>query len=231
MKTLLLLSGLAILMGTGNLAPCAAQTPAHLPPPVIVAPKPQVPKTPAPEPAVAAPAKPKNVWCPACRGRKTVGVEAELTCKTCAGTGKLKSGFGKVESDCTFCKGTGKVTGLVQEPCPVCKAKGILEGAVFEQFITCTNCSGSKLIETNLVSKCTTCNGAGKIVKSSISSGGSFGKGKSSGASATVAQEQPCPFCGATGTVEKKTRVACPLCYGAGVVPPPPPPPPAPKDG
>ena len=234
MKAQLLLIAMAALIGAGNVAPCSAQTPAqHLPPPVVVAPKPGVPVlTPAMKAAAAAAAsnqvaRAKFIRCPVCRGNKTMPVNVEVACTSCAGTGKTKSSFTKTEGDCNFCRGTGKVTRAVARPCPLCKVVGTLDAAVFEQFIGCPDCQGAKMIETNFVAKCTSCNGAGKIVKSSISSsGGSFGGKKGGGAS--VSQEQPCPFCGATGTVEKKLQLPCSKCYGVGMIPPPPPPPAAP---
>ena len=224
MKKRYVLIGVAALLGAAGFAWCRAQTPPqHLPVPLVVAPRPMAAKS-APEVATNA-VRPAFVWCPACRGRKTVGVEAEGPCRSCAGTGKTKSGFSKTEADCNFCKGTGKVFGLVQQPCPACQAKGVLSAALVEEFIACTNCSGAKMLEEEVAMKCVTCGGAGKIVKSTM--GGSFGgKGGKGGST----QEQPCPFCGATGTAVKKVTRACPSCFGAGVIPPPPPPPP-PKDG
>ena len=233
MNTRYLLLGTALLLGAGCFLRCNAQTPAPLPPPVFVAPKAK-PVEIKPAPAVAA--KPTIVWCPACRGRKTIGTEVEGPCRTCTGTGKTVSGFAKTESACSFCKGNGKVLNIVQQPCTACQSKGVLDAALFEQFVACTNCNGEKVLEMEATGPCTTCNGSGKVTKSTGASMGSKsgksggkGFGSSLGANA-AAQEQPCPFCGATGTVTKKVRKACPVCHGAGVVPPPPPPP-APSAG
>jgi DnaJ-class molecular chaperone len=203
-----------------------AQAGTPLPPPVITAPK-AVVKQP---PAATTTAKPKAVWCPSCRGRKTVGVDAEVNCRSCNGTGKITTGFTKTETACNFCKGTGKVINIVQQQCPVCQAKGVLDAAVFEQFIGCTNCTGQKVVELDTQVSCNACLGAGKIVKaggSSFGSSGGFGsRGGKSGASVSSApQEQPCQFCNGTGKVDKRVTKACPTCYGAGVIAPPPPPP------
>jgi DnaJ-class molecular chaperone len=224
--------GVAALLGAAGFSWCGAQAP--LPPPVIMAPKPIIKQT---EVVVTNAAKPAIVWCPTCRGRKTVGVEVEGNCRTCNGTGKVVSGFAKTEAPCSYCKGAGKVLNIVQNPCPSCGGKGQLRNEYFEQFIACTNCNGTKVFETNVTVKCATCDGAGKIVKKAGASGG-FGSGGSGGKKMgsklmanVAAQEQPCPFCGSTGTVDKQIRKDCPTCYGAGLLPPPPPPPPPPKDG
>jgi len=222
MNTRYLLLGMAVLLGAGTLSICRAQTPAQpLPVPIIVAPKPMAPKA-AVEVVETTVSKPKMVWCPACRGRKTVGVETEGQCRSCAGTGKLKSGLSKTESVCNFCKGSGKAITMIPKPCPVCQAKGVLDAAIVEQFVSCTNCNGAKVLEVVTEIKCPTCGGTGKVVKG-ISGGGSFG-GKGGGSSMSMTQEQPCPFCNASGTMEKKVRKVCPTCFGAGIVPPPPPP-------
>jgi DnaJ-class molecular chaperone len=231
----LLTIAIAMVFGGPAVPQGRAQTPQHLPPPVITAPRPIV----KPPPAVVATnvAKPKAVWCPACRGRKTTGVEVEGACRSCNGSGKVVSSFSKTETPCNFCKGTGKVINIVQQPCSLCQAKGTLATAVFEQFIGCTNCTGQKVIELDVSLTCTTCNGAGKIVKTT-SSGGSFGSsggfsgksgGKSSVSSSSAPQEQACYFCNGAGKVDKRIKKPCPTCYGAGVMPPPPPPPVEPK--
>lgn len=235
MKTRYLLIVAVAALGFVTSPPSHAQGPAHLPPPLITAPKPVV----KPPPAVAANnvAKPKIVWCPACRGRKTIGMEAEGNCRSCNGSGKVVSGFTKIETACNFCRGSGKVMNIVQQPCPMCQAKGTLESAVFEQYIGCTNCAGQKVLETEASVTCVTCNGAGKIVKTTSSGGfgssGSFGsRGGKSGISASSSpQEQPCTFCNATGKVDKRIRKTCPTCYGTGVIPPPPAPDAPPADG
>lgn len=222
MNTKYLLLGMAVVLAAGSLSFCRAQTPPQpLPVPLIVPPKPALPK-PVAEVVATNVARPKMVWCPACRGRKTVGVETEVACRSCAGTGKLKSGLSKAETVCNFCKGSGKTISLIPKPCPVCQAKGVLDAKIVEQFVSCTNCNGAKVLEVVTEIKCPTCGGTGKVVKG-ISGGGSFG-GKGGGSSMSMTQEQPCPFCNASGTMEKKVRKVCPTCFGAGIVPPPPPP-------
>ncbi|MCX7007451.1 MAG: hypothetical protein NTY53_09430 [Kiritimatiellaeota bacterium] len=218
MKTRYLLLGMTALYSVAGCSWCRAQTPpTHLPAPIIVAPKPMALK-PAPVVVNTNVAKPAVVWCPACRGRKTVGVEVEGPCRSCNGTGKIVSGFAKTEAACNFCKGSGKVINLVPQPCPVCQAKGTLASAVVEQFIACTNCNGTKVLEIE------TSTGGGSFAGGS--SGGKSGASMGSSLSANVAtQELPCPFCNATGKIDKKVKKACPVCYGAGIVPPPPPPP------
>lgn len=234
MNTRQLLLGMSALLGATGLLWAGAQTPAPLPPPVIMGPRVQPAKTtPA---ATAAPAKPAVVWCPACRGRKTVGAEVEGACRSCNGTGKTISGFAKTESTCTFCKGGGKVMSIVAQPCATCQSKGVLDAAYFEQFVGCTNCNGTKILEEETTLKCSACGGAGKMVKTSgislNSKGGkSGGKGFGSSLGASSSAEQACPFCSATGTITKRVQKPCATCFGAGVVPPPPPPPPAPSSG
>ncbi len=221
-----LLLGMATLLGAGSLLCCSAQTPPqHLPVPVFIAPKPMAPKPSAAE--AANDARPKAVWCPTCLGRKTVGVEVEVVCRTCAGTGKLKSRLSETESACNFCKGSGKGISIAQTNCPVCLAKGALEATVVEQFVACTNCNGTKTIEVDTTTTCTICKGTGKSVRKGLGSGGGLGSKSNKGS--TV--EQACPFCGAAGIIEGKVRKTCPTCYGCGLVPPPPAPPPAPAAG
>lgn len=232
MKKSYLLLGTAALLGVVGCLWCSAETPPqHLPVPIFVAPKPMAPK-PGPEVASTNAARPTVVWCPTCRGRKTVGVEVLVACVSCGGTGKLKSGLSKTETTCNFCKGTGKALNTVQKPCPSCLAKGVLDSTVVEQFVACTNCNGAKMLEVTITSPCATCGGTGKAAKSSIGASGSFGGksgGKGLGSSLSTQPDQPCPFCHGTGTAEKIVRKPCPVCFGAGIVPPPPPPPPPPS--
>ena len=157
--------------------------------------------------------------CLTCNGSKTVTVELEEVCKSCGGTGKIKSSWSKAESPCNFCRGTGKIKKTVQAICPSCHGRGIISSELAAQFQVCPTCHGEREMETNTVVSCQACGGSGKSSRGFGLSSGFGGKGSNPGGNQGDAA---CPICHGTGKVTTKVKKPCPTCFGAGVVPPPP---------
>ena len=163
-----------------------------------------------------------------CNSCSAVGFIKDCVCDICSVTGYV---------DCPDCKGTpwreeacpspecrsGKVTcahckgkGTAKETCPDCggKKRTIASGAssAFKVSVKCRACDGEGFTKVD----CPKCNKMGKIICETCKGKPEFMKVVAS--LTDVLGTNPCNACGGQGWPEAGKAIACPRCFGLGVL-------------